>query len=152
VGIKNAVNAGVARDSSSTQKCGDRVTALSSEEEVVNPGACQGAAQVVRSGSRIRPGAAWAGFFFTDAPCSQFVFAANADCAGSNSASIACITWKMRRYCDKHRFAHSRSHGCPHQCPNQHSHRCPHGYSNQHPHRCPHVGTDIQLPCGSVPL
>jgi hypothetical protein len=55
VGIKNAVNAGVARDSSFTQKCGDRacrVTALRSEEEVVNSGACQEVAQVVRSGSR----------------------------------------------------------------------------------------------------
>jgi hypothetical protein len=37
-GYQNAVNAGVARDSSFTQKCGDRVTALRSEEEVVNSG------------------------------------------------------------------------------------------------------------------
>ena len=51
---ENAVTAGAARDSSSTEKCGDWVTALYkwSEEEVINSVPCQEVAQVVGSGSR----------------------------------------------------------------------------------------------------
>jgi hypothetical protein len=51
---QNAVTAGLVRDSCYTRKCDDWVTALSklSEEEVINPGACQEVAQVVGSGSR----------------------------------------------------------------------------------------------------